>query len=321
MKLAEIIKDSKKIAIAGHVKPDGDCVGSALGIYNYLIDNYNDLEVHIYLEPSSPKLAYLANYDKIENEIHDTEFDLFITVDLADLNRIGVVEEVFSNVKNTFNIDHHISNTKYAANNYVIPEVSSCCEVIYDILDEDKISKNTAEALYTGIVHDSGVFKYASTSEHTMVVAGKLLGKGLDSQKIIDRGFYEKSYVQNQVMGRALMESMIVLDGSCIFSYLTERDLAFYGVTTKELGGIVEQLRLTEGVECAIFMYETAHMEFKVSLRSKEYVNVNEVAAYFGGGGHKHAAGCNFKGTAHDAVNNILKRIEIQIKAHGKENV
>lgn len=318
MKLADIIKDAKKIAIAGHVRPDGDCVGACLGLYNYIIDNYKDADVHLYLEESSPKLSYLANYNKIENEVNDDGFDLFIAADLGDVDRMGIAAEHFYNAKCTVNIDHHISNAYYADVNVVIPETSSACEVIYDLMDEDKIKKNTAEALYTGIVHDSGVFKYSSTTGHTMNIAGKLLDKGLNSQRIIDEGFYEKTYIQNQILGRALLESMIVLDGSCIVSYLTLKDMHFYGVTSKEMSGIVEQLRLTSGVECAIFMYEISPMEFKVSLRSKNFLNVNEVAAYFGGGGHKRAAGCTLKGTAHDTINNILLRIDGQLKSLDK---
>ena len=88
----------------------------------------------------------------------------------------------------------------------------------------------------------------------------------------------------------------------------------FYGITPNELGGVVEQLRLTSGVECAIFLYEVEYMDFKISLRSKKYLNVNEIAEYFGGGGHKRAAGCTFKGTVHDAINNILQRIDEQLK-------
>lgn len=321
MKLAEIIKDNRKIAIAGHVRPDGDCVGACLGLYNYITENYEDREVHVYLEEPSSKLKYLKNIDKIETEVKDTDFDLFIAVDLGDLNRMGIAAETFAKTENTVNIDHHMTNAYYAKVNHVCPQVCAACEVIYDMLDEEKVSRDVAEALYTGIVHDTGVFKYSQTTAHTMEIAGKLLGKGLDSQKIIDEGFYEKSYVQNQVLGRALLESMLVLDGKCIVSYFTKRDMEFYGITAKEMGGIVEQLRLTKGVECAIFMYEIEHMEFKVSLRSKNYLNVNQVAEYFGGGGHKRAAGCMFKGTVHDAINNILLRIDEQIKDMGYDNV
>ena len=314
MKLAEIIKDAKKIAIAGHVRPDGDCVGGTLGLYNYLIENYKGIEVHVYLEKASPKLSYLANYDKIEHEVKDNGFDLFLAVDLGNLERMGIAGTVFLETENTVNIDHHMTNSYYGKVNYVCPEIGSVCEVIYDMLDDEKISKNTAEALYTGIVHDTGVFKYSSTTGHTMEVAGKLLDRGLDSQKIIDEGFYEKTYIQNQVLGRTLLESMLVLDGKCIVSYFTKRDMDFYGITPNELGGVVEQLRLTSGVECAIFLYEVEYMDFKISLRSKKYLNVNEIGEYFGGGGHKRAAGCTFKGTVHDAINNILQRIDEQLK-------
>lgn len=318
MKLSEIINGAKKIAIAGHIRPDGDCVGAALGVYNYILDNYKEKEVHIYLEQPSSRLSYLAHFDRIETEVKDRDFDMLLIVDLADRDRLGVVKTLFEQVKETVNIDHHVSNTYYAKINHVREGLSSCCEAIYDIMDEDKISQNTAEALYTGIVHDSGVFKYESTTEHTMNVAGKLMSRGLNTQKIIDEGFYEKDYIQNQILGRTLLESMLVLNGTCIVSYLTKKDMDFYGVTEREMGGIVEQLRLTRGVECAIFMYEIANMEFKVSLRSKTYLDVNKVAGYFGGGGHVRAAGCNFKGTVHDAITNILSRIDVEIKAAGK---
>lgn len=314
MKLEEIIKDAKKIGICGHVRPDGDCVGAALGIYNYITDNYKDVETHVYLEEPSPKLSYLAGFDKIEAQVSETEFDLFIAVDLGDIERMGIARDEFSKTARTVNIDHHMTNSRYASIDHVQSDIGSSCEVIYDMMEDCKISKNTAEAIYTGIVHDTGVFKYSSTTEHTMIVAGKLLGRGLDSQKIIDQGFYEKSYIQNQILGRALLESMIVLNGQCILSYLTKKDLDFYGVMSQEMDGIVEQLRLTSGVECAIFLYEINSMEFKISLRSKTCVNVNEVAEYFGGGGHKRAAGCTIKGDVHDAINNILLRIDKQIK-------
>ena len=191
--------------------------------------------------------------------------------------------------------------------------------MLYDLLDEDKISKNTAEAIYTGIVHDSGVFKYSSTSEHTMNIAGRLITKGFNFQSIIDNGFYAKSYVQNQILGRALLESILFLDGKCIFSALSRQNMEFYGVTQKELGGIVEQLRLTKGVECAVFIYEIGELEYKVSLRSNEFIDCNAVVSYFGGGGHVRAAGCTMKGTAHDVINNLSEKIEEQF-LQGEKN-
>ena len=130
---------------------------------------------------------------------------------------------------------------------------------------------------------------------------------------IIDNSFYRKTYIQNQILGRALLESITFLDGRCIFSVIHKRDMEFYGVTSADMDGIIDQLRITEGVECAIFMYETACREYKVSLRSTNDLDVSKIAVYFGGGGHVKAAGCTMAGSVHDVVNNLSARISAQI--------
>ena len=315
MKLSERIESVNSIAIAGHTRPDGDCVGSCMGLYNYLKENYPTKDVVVYLEDAGNGFAYINRIDEaIYKDDDEKQVDLFILLDTSDLSRIGVANKLFANAKTTICIDHHISNPGLAMENIIVPNASSTAEVLFDLLDEDKISKETAEAIYTGIIHDSGVFKYASTSEHTMNIAGKLMSKGIDFQTIIDDGFYAKTYAQNQILGSALLESVRFFDGKCIFSVVTEREMEFFGVTNKDLGGIVEQMRLTEGVECAIFLYEIEPLTYKVSLRSKKYLDVNKVAGYFGGGGHVRAAGCICKGTTHDVINNLAERIELEFK-------
>ncbi|MEE0685931.1 MAG: bifunctional oligoribonuclease/PAP phosphatase NrnA [Lachnospiraceae bacterium] len=315
MKLSERIESVNSIAIAGHTRPDGDCVGSCMGLYNYLKENYPTKDVAVYLEDTGSGFAYINRIDEaIDIDDEEKQVDLFILLDTSDLSRIGVANKLFENAKSTICIDHHISNPGLAMENIIVSNASSAAEVLFDLLDEDKISKETAEAIYTGIIHDSGVFKYASTSEHTMNIAGKLMSKGIDFQTIIDDGFYAKTYAQNQILGSALLESVRFFDGKCIFSVVTEREMEFFGVTNKDLGGIVEQMRLTEGVECAIFLYEIEPLTYKVSLRSKKYLDVNKVAGYFGGGGHVRAAGCICKGTTHDVINNLAERIELEFK-------
>lgn len=317
VKLGEFLQGVNKLGITGHVRPDGDCIGSCMGLYLYIKENYPQIETYVYLEDTLEKYDYIEGIQDVKSDINETDFDLFIAVDLSDKERMAITGDEFEKSKNTLCIDHHISNTKFAKENYVVAAASSACEVLYDMLDEDKVTKAVATALYTGIIHDSGVFKYESTTEHTMNIAGKLMSLGVDFPSIIDSGFYEKSYVQNQILGRALLESILILDGKCIFSAICKKDMDFFGISSKDLGGVVEQLRLTSGVECAIFMYEIDHMEYKVSLRSKKYVDCNQVASYFGGGGHIRAAGCTLRGTVHDAVNNMSKHIEEQLKEKG----
>ena len=193
-------------------------------------------------------------------------------------------------------------------------EASATCELLYDQLEADKISRETAECIYTGILHDTNVFKNSNTTEKTMAVAGKMMAAGIDFGRIIDESFYKKTYVQNQILGRALLESVTFLDGKCIFGALRQKDMNFYGVTSADLDGIVDQLRVTEGVECAIFLYETENHVFKVSMRSNHLVDVSKVAAFFGGGGHVRAAGCTMSGSVYDVINNLSSHIEQQLK-------
>ena len=146
-----------------------------------------------------------------------------------------------------------------------------------------------------------------------MEIAGELLSHGIDCAKIIDDSFYRKTYVQNQILGRALLESILFMDGRCIFSALSKKELDFYGADSKDVDGIIDQLRITAGVECAIFIYEKSPQEFKVSLRSNQIVDVSKIASYFGGGGHIRAAGCTMMGSSHDVLNNLSKLIAQQM--------
>ncbi|MBA4686852.1 MAG: DHH family phosphoesterase [Candidatus Galacturonibacter soehngenii] len=314
-KIEKHLQGIKTVAIAGHVRPDGDCAGSCLGLYNYIKECFQDIEVDLYLEEISEVFSFLKNSHKIDSLYQkDQEYDLFISLDCGDKERLGSAVKYFERAKHTICIDHHISNVGYADINHIISDASSTCEIVYTLLEEDKISKEVAEALYTGIVHDTGVFQYSNTSERTMNIAGKLMGKGIDFSRIIEETFYQKTYVQNQILGRALLESILLLDGKVIISALRKSDMVFYGVSSKDLEGIVSQLRVTKGCECAIFLYETGNHEYKVSLRSSDLVDVSKIASYFGGGGHKKAAGCTMVGTIHDVVNNLSLHIEKQLK-------
>ena len=272
--LNKILNNAVTIAIGGHIRPDGDCVGSCMGLYHYIRDNYSDKKVDVYLEEMPDKFYCL---------------------------------------KSTYCIDHHISNTGFAQDEYTVPDASSTCELVYQFMEEDKISLNTAEALYLGIVHDTGVFQYTCATPSTFRMAAKLLEKGVDGARIIQDTYYEKTYAQNQILGRTLLESILFMDKTCIASYVTKKTMDFYGVKIKDLDGIVSQLRVTKDVEVAIFMYELETNVFKVSLRSKERVDVSKVAKYFGGGGHKKAAGLTMAGTYYDVLNNLSRQIEAQL--------
>ena len=314
-RISEELEDVRTVAISGHIRPDGDCVGSCMGLYLYLKNNFPQLKkITVYLQEIPESYHIISGTDQIcHNCDRDESYDLFIALDCGDLGRLGDAAKYFQSAKKTLCYDHHISNNGFADTNYVDPEISSASELVYHVMDPDKITKEIAEALYMGIAHDTGIFQYSCTSPHTMEVAADLMRKGIDCSYIIDTTYMEKSYVQNQILGRALLESIMVLDGRCIISAIKKKDMKFYGVGPSDLDGIVSQMRLTRGVEVAIFLYETNLQEYKVSLRSKSYVDVSKVAQYFGGGGHVRAAGVTMKGTFHDIINNLTLHIERQM--------
>ncbi|MGN9171585.1 DHH family phosphoesterase [Lachnospiraceae bacterium HCP1S3_A8] len=313
-KLETMIDQAGKIVILGHMNPDGDCVGSCLAVYNYIKEWDSTKAVTVRLERAPSKFSYLSGFDAIETEAGEEAYDLCICLDSSDEERLGDFKSCFDRSAKTICIDHHITNRGYAQENVIDGHASSACEVVYGQLDESRISKHVAECIYTGIIHDTGVFKYSNTSRKTMEIAGKMMEKGIDFGTIIDGSFYKKTYMQSQILGRALLESITFLDSRCIFSVVRKKDMDFYGVDKSDLDGIVDQLRVIDGIECAIFLYETGIHQFKVSLRSNSIVDVSRIAAYFGGGGHVRAAGCTMSGSVHDVVNNLSAHIAEQLE-------
>lgn len=312
--IEEIIAGHKRIGISGHTKPDGDCIGSCLAIYNYIRNNFPDIVIDVYLEPIAESFKILSGADDI---IHDSKqdeiYDLFMALDCGDKQRLGLNLRCFQNAKHTVCIDHHVSNMGYADVNVIVPMASSTCELIYGMMPFDKIDKSIAEALYVGIVHDTGVFKHSCTTEKTMVIASKLMSKGVDCNHIIKSTYSERSYAQNRIIGHALEKSVLLLDGACVASMIDTDEMEKYGVCSKELDCIIDELTYTRGIECAIFMYQVSSNEFKVSIRSNDKVDVSEVALAFGGGGHKHAAGCTLEGTYQNIIENIISNIQEQL--------
>ncbi len=286
------VKNAKTVMIAGHVRPDGDCIGSCVGLWLYLRDNYPEIEADVRLE-SVPELyrilagteAVITNYDE------DKVYDLFVALDASDKTRLGDAVKYFDSARHTVCIDHHISNKGFADENLVLPGASSACEVLTDLLEMDKISEDTAAALYTGLICDSGVFKYPSTSHHTMDIAGRLMEKGISAQHLIDGIFYQKTFKQNQLLAKCLLAAKQYLDGKLILSVATQEIMESLDAGHDDLEGIIDQLRLTKGTEVAVLVSWNPDGIFKYSMRSIDIVDVSRIAAVYGGGGHIRAAG------------------------------
>ena len=226
--LKELLEGKQSVALGGHVRPDGDCVGSTMGLYLYLKENFPQIETDLYLESVPEAYSMIRHTDEVKSELPEGKiYDLFICMDCGDLQRLGFSQKLFIESKQTACIDHHVSNEAFADVNYIVPDASSTSELVYNLLDYDKMSLETAEALYMGIAHDTGIFRYSCTSPETMEAAAQLMRKGVDTAKITDRTYYEKTYVQNQTFGKHYGAGSTV---HC-FSGASERNGIFPGKT------------------------------------------------------------------------------------------
>ncbi|MEG0962903.1 MAG: bifunctional oligoribonuclease/PAP phosphatase NrnA [Lachnospiraceae bacterium] len=313
--LSSLLQQVHTVAIAGHMRPDGDCVGSCLATYNYITTWYPKIEVDLYLEAIPNIFKFLKNSNKIHNTCEkNRNYDLCIVQDCGDTGRLGDAVKYFKTAGKTVCIDHHISNDHFADENYVFPKVGSTCELIFKLLEEERITKEIAECIYVGMVHDTGVFQYSSTTAETMNIAGKLMEKGIDFPKIVDDTFYTKTFEQNKILGQALLNSERFLDGACIVAGLTLEEMKRYHVLPKHLDGIVSQLRVTKDVEAAVFLYENEDGTHKVSMRSNGKVDVAAIAMKYGGGGHVRAAGITMTGTEDEIIVKIIGEIKNQLQ-------
>ncbi len=311
-------KDAKRIGIGGHIRPDGDCVGSCLALWQYIGKMLPEAEVKVYLQKPADIFAPLKGFDQIHSDFGTEEvFDVFFALDCNE-ERLGDAQPYFKQAKKRINIDHHISNANGCGDlNDIRPEVGSTAELIYELIceegNENMLDTELAKAIYTGIIHDTGVFQYSNTRPRTMEIGAKLISYGFDFTKLIEETFYQKTYKQTLVLGHVVSNCDLLLEGSCGAGYITKAQMEEYHVGHQDLDGIVNQIRNIKGVHCAIFMYEMEDKVYKVSLRSDELVDVAKVASGFGGGGHMRAAGCTMEGTYQECLERLITQISAQI--------
>ena len=314
LNLNEILQGVNTVAIMGHVRPDGDCIGSCLSLYNYIATYFPEISATVYLQEFMPEFLMLKNADKVVHDCTEEKvYDLCFSLDSADKERHGEFVKYFDSAKKTVGIDHHVSNQGFADEHLIQSDASATAEMMYELIGKEHLTKEIAECIYLGIAHDTGVFQYSNASPKTFRAVADLLETGIEANRIIDETFYQKSYAQNRILGKTLAESKLYLEGKIVAGVVTMQDMADFGVTPKMLDGIVSQLRYTRGTEVAIFLYELKDGHYKVSLRSNGAVNVSKVAGFFGGGGHVKAAGFELSGDCQSVIENVIAQIEPQL--------
>ena len=307
----EALQSAQRIAVAGHVRPDGDCVGSALAVYNYVRANAPEKEVKVYLGNFALKFLFLPGSEHVLHKLKPEEesFDLFVCCDVSNKERLGEFSDLCGLSKKTFCIDHHMTNEGFADTDIIKPDASSTCELLYTLLDPEKIDVATATCLYHGLVHDTGVFQYSCTTAKTLEVAAALSRFEMpDRSKCID-SFYSKTFAGLHIWGCIMERAKLAFDGQCVYSCATWKDLKKYRAESMDMEGVVSEMMNTEKAVCSVFIYQNGETEYKVSLRSKGDFDVAAVASGFHGGGHRNASGCTCEGSLEEVTEAILKAV------------
>lgn len=313
----EEVKDAKTIAISGHVKPDGDCIGSVLGLYLYLKKRCPEKTIIPFLQEPSSAFRNCPGVQDI-NSLFDWEEekgpDVFILLDTVPA-RLGEALPIFEKAEKTINIDHHISNAKGSGMvNYIEPDACATAFLVTKVIDWAYMDEYIASLLYMGIAHDTGIFHFSNTTPETMRVAADLLEYDFDFSKLLDETFFEKSYKQNKLMSHIVFNSQLYYEGKVIVGTIDAKEMEALGVTRNDFDGVVNQLEITKGTECAILIYEKEPGIFKASLRaSSDLVDVAKVSMTFGGGGHVRAAGVDIGGSLQEVVDALLAEVGKQI--------
>lgn len=320
IRLNDELERAGSIAITGHVRPDGDCVGSTLGIYNYIRDNFPKITADIYLEKPGQEFSYIPCIDEVQCEYGgQKKYDLLIVCDCGAAHRFEPFAALVGNSRRIICFDHHVGNPEFADASFVIEDYSSTCELVFDSMDEKKISIRTAACLYTGLVTDTGSFKYQATTPKTHLVAAKLMQLGIDYTSIMDACLSTRTFAQNQVIGRCLTDARLLCDEKVVLSHFSYEQMKEYNVTGRDMGVVIDQLRSTEKTEVAVFLYALSPKEYKISMRARDYIDVSAICRLHGGGGHVKAAGCTMQGDAEAIIGEIMQDLETQFRK--KKNV
>lgn len=311
-RILEAVRDAKRICVVGHVRPDGDCIGSQLALTQALrnegktVTCWNE-------DPVPQKLAFLDPEKLLQRPRPGQEFDCVIAVDCASLERLGKCAQ-HTKLRSVFiNIDHHASNTRYADINWISSREPSTGEIIYQFLSETSmaVTPAIADCLFTAISTDTGSFQYASTRPSSFVTAGRLVSRGANLTKICEEVYQSYPLSRVRLMQRVLNHFRLVHDDQLGYFWLRPADFTRTGARPIDSEGLIDHIRAIEPVVVACMFEEVGPDLVRISLRSKSpAVDVNKIALQFGGGGHVAAAGARVHGTPLSVQRRVVNAIK-----------
>ena len=310
--ILEEIDKANSIVILTHENPDGDAIGTGLALYNALKQYGKNPDIII---PEYPRtFEFLPGAEEIKKESNIEKYDLAISVDCATSKMLNGFVDYFDNAKVKVSIDHHSTNTMFGDYNYVSPDAPACAQVLLVVLNyfHMEVTQEIGTCILTGIITDTGGFKYSGVTAETFEFVAWLLNKGINVSKIYRKVLQIKTKANFELSRIAINRLEFYEEGKIAFTYITEEDMQKVNAENGDHEGIVEIGRDIEGVEVSIFIRQ-AEDGCKVSMRSNEYVNVSDVCLLLGGGGHIHAAGAKMQCTIEQAKERILRQLKTVI--------
>lgn len=317
MTLDDILKEIKKaqnICVLAHEGPDGDAIGSCLGLYFILKEMGKNPEVLMKKVPET--FSFLPGFETIKEVPTATKFDLAIVVDCPDIKRVNSdFIKYFETADVKVEFDHHMNNSMFADYNVVNHVSPACTQILVASLDylEIPLSKDAMTCFLTGIITDTGGFKNSGITVETFEIAGRALDAGINLPKIYKQSMLNMSRNKFEARKLAMDRMEFFGDGKISFTYINKQDAQNLDLKDGDHEGIVEIGRNIKNVEVSIFLHEE-EKGYKISLRSNDYVNVAEVCMIFGGGGHIRAAGANTTMTLEETKNALVREIEKRLK-------
>lgn len=311
--LNRFIQQTKSVLIVAHIDPDGDSLGSLLAMTSFLKEMGKDV-YPIITDEIPQKYSFLKGIDEIPDKYDENELkiDTAILLECPNQNRInGPAKYILDNCK-IINIDHHRDNKIKGDFNWVDSSKSSVGEMLYEYFEyiDFQLSKEIAEYLYVAILTDTGRFRFTSTSSRTLQVASRLIDFGADPRKITDMIYYEMEPAAVVLTGKVLNSVEYMYDNKLCIMTLNRKMVADSGSKKSDAEGLVDFTMFGKGVKIGVFLKEVNDHQTKVSFRSKNDLDVAEIASQYGGGGHKNAAGCSIDLSLSETKEKLIKTFE-----------
>lgn len=310
----EFLLEHDDYLVVSHVQPDGDAVSSTLAV-GWLLSCLGKKYSMLNEGPIPKRMEYLWHADEIINlgaSEQTRKYSNVICVDCADFQRVGLTQRYFADDALIVNIDHHPTNNGYGLVNLIKPDAAATAEILFDLLKVFGIEWDIhiATAIYTGLLTDTGGFRYANTSPKVMAAVSELLALGVKGPELAETLLEEMTLAQVKVLNRALNTLQLSPEGDIAWVHVTPQDMLDCDAANEDLEGIVNYPRNIRGVEVGILFKVIHEQAVKVSLRSAGKVDVAALAQTFGGGGHTRAAGARIEATLEQVIPLVLEEVK-----------